>query len=457
MTTITATPDTETASVTLQINKTSTVTKVLRSDSNGVSEVRGLASQFPSEYVQTEIYRNLVRNPSFENSTDNLAIPLFVDVSQLSGESFAVDGIWSLRMEVLSDESSYTYVRTEPIPVTANKYLGFSLNLRWIRESRIYRLCIVWMDSAGSAIGYADFGPMTYASINHHRDTMSALAPSGASSARVGVYFYDDATAATPPRIGTTYVTDSWSAVQADTAAEAEARSYDYFDGDSADDAYATYSWAGTPHASESIKGFGGTLILTDYEAASGAVSYMVQEETDTGAQVSTTLVLDDVWLFVPIIPNFSARVAQVTNYSSSRATNSTVHRVIGRADPLITLGRLGTRTGTLEIWCPDYESARDLEGVFDRGEIVMLRQNVTGLDMYFTGTVTSAAPYAPEGENHTQYRFTVEYTEVLRPVGALQGSLGWNFEMLASQYLSFDAVAASFEDFDALALNEES
>ena len=74
---------------------------------------------------------------------------------------------------------------------------------------------------------------------------------------------------------------------------------------------------------------------------------------------------------------------------------------------------------------------------------------------MYFTGTATAITPYAAEAEN-TRYGFNVSFVEVVRPIGNLQGALGWTFDELAGSYLSFDAVAAAYENFDDLALNEE-
>ncbi|MFC8038629.1 hypothetical protein ACFUOZ_04680 [Paenarthrobacter sp. NPDC057355] len=197
-----------------------------------------------------------------------------------------------------------------------------------------------------------------------------------------------------------------------------------------------------------------GTTIVSDYEAAHGFVSYLVYTSAGT-VSGSTTLVLANPWLTVPIMPQYSETVQTVTQYSSNRATNNTVHRPIGRADSLVVMGKLGDRTGSLEIFCNDYSTTRKLERVFERGEIVMLRQRVEGLDQYFTVTDIPVAPYAVNGEKGTQWAMTINYVEVRRPLGDLAGNLGWTFDALAAAYPSFDAVAAAYVDFDALTLGE--
>jgi hypothetical protein len=197
-----------------------------------------------------------------------------------------------------------------------------------------------------------------------------------------------------------------------------------------------------------------GTTIVSDYEAAHGFISYTVYTGTTTTSG-STTLVLDRPWLTVPIMPQYSETVEVIPQFNSSRATNNTVHRPIGRADSLVVMGKLGDRTGSFEIWCDTYATARKLERVFERGEIVMLRQRVAGLDQYFTVSDISASPYAVNGETGTKWAMSINFVEVRRPLGPLSGALGWTFDALTDQYESFDAVAEAFADFDALTLGD--
>jgi hypothetical protein len=155
-------------------------------------------------------------------------------------------------------------------------------------------------------------------------------------------------------------------------------------------------------------------------------------------------------------MPNYALQAEAITDYDSDRKSRSTVHEVIGRPDPLIAFGPLGTRTGTLEVWCESLKAARDLETVFSRGETVMLKQNVEGMDMYFVGSSVSISPYSVEGEGITRYSLTVDYTEIKRPLAPLAGALGWDFNALAAAYASFDVVTIKFATFDDLTIRNE-
>ncbi|QCO98971.1 hypothetical protein FCN77_16275 [Arthrobacter sp. 24S4-2] len=201
--------------------------------------------------------------------------------------------------------------------------------------------------------------------------------------------------------------------------------------------------------------GSSGTLILSDYEAAAGLGTYSVID-AGSGASTTATLVLDKPWLMVPVMPNYALQAESITAYGSDRQSHSTVHTVIGRADPLVSFGPLGTRTGSMQIFCGSLQTARDLETVFTRGEVVMLKQNVTGMDMYFHGSATGVSPFSAQGEEATRWALAVDYVEIKRPVGPLAGALGWDFNALAGGYASFDEVAAKFATFDDLTIQQE-
>jgi hypothetical protein len=204
-----------------------------------------------------------------------------------------------------------------------------------------------------------------------------------------------------------------------------------------------------------------GSLILDDYEAVHGVNFYTVNlYNSTTGAvtvlQASATLTVDEPWLSVPVMPQYSERVDLITNYSSTRDISSTVHRPIGRDDALVVMGRMGDRSGTLEVWCRDYATVRKVERVFSRGEVVQLRQRVPELDMYFTALRLPAAPVqVSDNESGTRWSLSVDYVEVRRPLGPLAGALGWTFDELTLAYSSFDAVASAFTDLDALTLGD--
>jgi hypothetical protein len=69
VTSITATPDTATASIQLSITYNSAVSRVLRNDANGVAEVRTLAGQLPTGASGTLILSDYEASAGINNYT----------------------------------------------------------------------------------------------------------------------------------------------------------------------------------------------------------------------------------------------------------------------------------------------------------------------------------------------------------------------------------------------------
>lgn len=197
-----------------------------------------------------------------------------------------------------------------------------------------------------------------------------------------------------------------------------------------------------------------GKVIVSDYEAAAGLNTYTA---VCAGSGAGTSVVLDitDPWLMVPVMPHYARQVESVTGYSAERESLGSVKEVSRRPDPLVNLAPLGLRRGKLELWAGTMAQARDIESVFNRGEVAMLKQRVPGLDMYFFGTSTAIEPQEAHGETNTRYRLTVSYTELARPLGPLAGALGWTFDALAAAWPTFDALAASYASFDDVTINK--
>ena len=198
-----------------------------------------------------------------------------------------------------------------------------------------------------------------------------------------------------------------------------------------------------------------GTTLIPDYEGAHGVNSYTLYHTDGTTEIASATLTVDKPWLLVPIAPNYSEQVETITDYSAGRETFSTAHQIIGRPDPIVNFGKLGTRKGTLDIFTASLEDAARVTRVFDRGEAVLLKQTVPGMDMYLAATSLDLAPYSVQGEADTRWKLSVGYLEILRPAGNLAGALGWTFDALALAYPSFDAQLAAFASFDDLTLGD--
>lgn len=200
-----------------------------------------------------------------------------------------------------------------------------------------------------------------------------------------------------------------------------------------------------------------GILHLTDYEAAHGLNTYRVYHSGSSvaAATQTATLTLNSPWLFVPVLPELSAAVSQITTYGSARTSSTIIHKVIDRTDPVVNMGKLGLREGTLDIWCPNYLTTRALDAAVDSGEILMLRTEVPGLDMWFTVSDTDVQPFNAEGAL-TKYRYSVRFHETARPEGLLKGARGWTFDEIAASFQTFDQVTAAYTSFDNLLISKE-
>lgn len=191
-----------------------------------------------------------------------------------------------------------------------------------------------------------------------------------------------------------------------------------------------------------------GTLTVTDHEAAlTGYIEY----RTDTEQTAAT---LDGAVLprfVLPSTPVYAVQVETVTNYTANRTSTSTVHEVINRPDPLLKLGRLRPRTGTLEVISATYAGTRDLEAVFERGAIVLYRQiEHQGADMYFHAEAIDTMPASGK------WRTAISYREVTWPDGDIQTPAGWTFTGLAATGGTFNDVARDYRSFVDLTLGEQ-
>ncbi|RNL58971.1 hypothetical protein [Arthrobacter oryzae] len=199
-----------------------------------------------------------------------------------------------------------------------------------------------------------------------------------------------------------------------------------------------------------------GILHVTDYEAADGALTYRVYGSGATAAATKTaTLALAQPWLFVPALPELSVTVPQITSYRSARESSTILHKVIARRDPVVKMGKQGLREGQLDIFCPDYLTTRALDAAIDSGEILMLRQGVPGLDMWFTVSDTDVQPISEEGAQ-TTYLYSMRFQETARPVDKLKGARGWTYAELATSFATYADVTAAYATYGDLLINKE-
>lgn len=433
MTTFTATPNTATGAVTLSITQTASVQSITRSNGNGVATVRVATGQLPSATTGTTIVTdyeashglntytaylsgtktNLVGNPSFETDVSGWTLTGVTGSSTASFPQMIKSGT---KMAQLSSDGTQTAPSISLLstaqrpPVTAGKWVGFRAFTATESGGYETRLQLSFRNSSGTTVGTAATSPYVaapfYDGVTH---ALVAQAPVGAVSVAAYIQYRDGNATSTLVPVGKRMWVDAVQLVVSEDEADAQRSTQEFFEG---------------------------TVPLGPVTA-------------------TATLTIDKPWLLVPISPHFSETVETITDYSAGRETFATVHQIIGRADPLVVMGKLGTRTGTLEFWAESLEDVNRLTRVFDRGEAVMLKQPVPGMDMYLAATSLDVTPYSVEGPDNTRYRFAVSYQEVTRPYGDLAGALGWTFDALAADYASFNAVTAAFATFDDLTLGD--
>lgn len=443
MTTITAVPDTASASVQLSIPYTSAITRVLRSDANGIAEVRTLAGQLPTgasgtlvlsdyeaaaglnsynAYVDEYIVRtNVVTNPSC-TTTAGYGLNLGGGTATLATVSGATRLTWSTDATATGGVNAATTLM--PGTYVAGDVYTVSADVSVSRDQVIQFGGYYKMGSTG--VGGAG---MNYTSLDAASGKTRLTVTLPCANPADSIYFYcyiSNSSGGTLPLAG------DWVAVDG-VIAEVGPTYNGYFTGSTTDKPDVDYAWTGTANASKSTE----TTHVTQVTA-------------------STTLVLDKPWLMVPVMPNYALQAEAITSYGSDRQSRSTIHAVIGRADPLVSFGPLGTRTGSLEIFCNSLQAARDLETVFSRDEVVMLKQNVEAMDMYFLGSSTGISPYSEQGETATRYALTVNYTEINRPIAPLAGALGWDLNAVAAAYASYYVLTSKFATFDDLTVRNE-
>lgn len=457
MTTFTATANNSTASVSLDINRTAAVTKVVRTNVNGTEEVRASTGQIPTAsgtgtlvltdyevthgvnsynvYVsENAVITNLATNPlpgALAGWTTSSGYVRTYEASRNGRPAIVVTKtgtggwVWYGRnagSATATSTGTPTTVNGQ-FPILPGQTAYVKISMGTDTPGCAGKIVIRFFDAAGVEIaGTSQTGPVVpFTTLNSWQDfSHSAVAPAGAA------YFY----------IENAVSIDTGNTIGGEKAwggqVFAGVINNPYFDGTTPDAAPYDYAWTGTAHASTST------------------LSYPIEFVSST-----VTLDIDKPWLSVPVMPQYSEQVEAITQFDASRESNTTVHRPLGRADSLVVMGKLGDRTGSMEIFCNTYTDARRLERVFERGEVVQLRQRVAEMDMYFTVTSIPVSPYSVISEGATKWSMTVNYIEVRRPIGDLAGALGWTFDELAASFASFNAVTPAFTDFDALTLGD--
>lgn len=149
-----------------------------------------------------------------------------------------------------------------------------------------------------------------------------------------------------------------------------------YFDGDSTPGAGVQYTWTGTPHASTSV----------------------ATTRTPTAAAVAVTPAL-------------------VTEWSEDRAHRTTVHWVIGRADPVVTTASgsgFDYRSGSWQVWCANEADALRVLEVCASPVVMLTDPTRPAANLY---AVVHRARSDPAGPDKNRWLVAADFTEV-RPEG---------------------------------------
>jgi hypothetical protein len=206
-----------------------------------------------------------------------------------------------------------------------------------------------------------------------------------------------------------------------------------------------------------------GSLAVVDYEVAlTGTARYDVVDAA--AVSTSATIDLGTAFGYDPATtravlapaqyPALGVWVDLILDYTANRTAQTTLHEVVGRSDPVPTMGPLSTRTGTWSLWCRDAASARAVVDAAGLGLVLLLRQcQHDWMDTYFTASSTRtrwAEVTAPR-----RWLMDLDYVEVAAPAGdLLTASPLWSYADLADDYATYDAARSAFRNYTDLVLN---
>lgn len=199
----------------------------------------------------------------------------------------------------------------------------------------------------------------------------------------------------------------------------------------------------------DGMEPIGGTMTVADYEAAlAGLIRYDLTDGAGDTVSASTELAAELPRLGVAVLPQVAVELELVTGYEASRASSGTIHAVVGSGVPVPTIAELTTRRGTLQAGVADYATAADVEAVYTRGQVVLLRQPThPGLDMYHVAESVQVTP-----DRAGRWSVVIRYVEVAPPNAPLQGALGWTYADVSGTYASYTELAAAFPSYADLA-----
>lgn len=196
-------------------------------------------------------------------------------------------------------------------------------------------------------------------------------------------------------------------------------------------------------------------IIITDYEPGQGTVHYTATDTAGGSASLALEFALDSPWLFVPVMPSYSARLTSVLSYAAQVPSRSTELEPLGREFPTVVIRPMGSKRGSLGLYAGTHEQAQAIVDALGKGEVLMLRQpEHRRMDMYFIARSVDIGVLQVGGAS-TEFGVTVDYLQVARPTGPLASALGWTFAAVDASADSFATITSRYASFEALRLNE--
>lgn len=184
-------------------------------------------------------------------------------------------------------------------------------------------------------------------------------------------------------------------------------------------------------------------LVLIDYEAALGPVTYLTYSADSADVDLSEHHRLPTFSL--PFTPTISMTVPSVIVFDGPRSAPSAIHQVIGRRYPLATIRPLSGRTGRLEALVRTWQDVKDLEALIELGQAVHYREaNNPGMDAYMV--INSTSPRRTGG----LWTVEVSWTEIA-PVQAGYNAETWTFDDLREAHPTFTMLSTAYSSFNDL------
>jgi hypothetical protein len=204
---------------------------------------------------------------------------------------------------------------------------------------------------------------------------------------------------------------------------------------------------------------YGDPIFLEDYEAPVGTRIYYRVEWRDVSGVSMSQLDTDSVqapniedgsyvWVKSPGNPALNTMALMAENPSWSMSARSAMYQVIGRPAPVQVSEVRSSRTGTLAIRIADWDTNDAARTLLSSGlPLLVQSQPGHGMDgnLYFAiGDVA----YAPDNWNATVpgWLWTLDVTEIDRPVGGIQGSAGRTWQDVLDGFESWDEVLATYD-----------